>query len=417
MPKSRYLLVPIRDQKFDKQERLELCPGKILGRVSLLTTFVESCGCRWKCPTCRALFSWATQFISREALRCIPFAENHTPNEEFATELCLQFRGQNTRDLLYVNNEKLDEGSRNSAMLRDIQQQQEWMGAIPLTVGTKISFRQAKNGKQNNCQDEEVIHPPLEFEVAVEQCQSAAKEHFQSTPTPQSLAEVSSHIVERNSRGNLTQSSPRLAEPESSNSPLNNSTPNMLSRLERRIEQDALTWRPTEMCLEEEYPSETSSKILPKQENDVISSVPTNLVAKQNSPARKKRPLQNKSSQIGGENKSILFVPLGRSLTVGRIQTLKSVVQLKGWKVVSDLDSSPSHVVVDTRVPVQPLARALGFKSILRLDNAVQEHGITLVKPSWITNNKGSDLKPPKLTELYNGLVSESIPTKVWSES
>lgn len=41
------------------------------------------------------------------------------------------------------------------------------------------------------------------------------------------------------------------------------------------------------------------------------------------------------------------------------------------------------------------------------------QRGITLVKPSWITNNKGNQLKTPKLTELYNGLVSESEPIKV----
>jgi len=249
------------------------------------------------------------------------------------------------------------------------------------------------------------MNPSLEFQVTLEQCQPSPEEVFHFTLTPQSLEEEGGNCIQTPTRSQ-TQLSPLSPSKQ-------HSTPNMLVRLEQKIEKDALKWKQSAISLGEKYPAKSASGKLPKEEEPTAtSSVSRAVVAGKDSSSPRKQPLNNKIILNALGDKTILFVPLGRTLTLGRIKTLQSVVQRKGWKVVSGLDSAPSHIVVDVRVAVQPLARALGFTSTLRLAKAIQERGITLVKPSWITNNKGSQLKTPKLTELYNGLVSEIEPIK-----
>ena len=387
---------------------------------------VDKSNCKKKphscCAHCRRTLAWVAKYVPREALRI----QNNV----------LQIKGKSMRRLVYVNDEPVKVSQGDEAT------NDAWVGSIPLEVGTTISFR----FRSDPSMDFEVIADPQtdgndeglmcqkkeNFEVGMS-CsnvheQENDKENFAQgqesgcidNSTPQKLnrlesAELTSVACDPAA---LT---PGYSEPVTSDI----ETPELMARLERRIERDALVWDAkqtlnAQTVLEEETPVELNSVV----EHGLSSENSTSTVAISNGSGIQgpdvidllveddvEAASISKSVSIESVKPTIMFVELGRGLTRGQIRFLTTVVLRKGLKVVHTLDGMPTYMVVDAFVNVETLAQHLNFKGVNKVENLkklVSERNITPVKPCWITNNKGPTIRPPKIMEFYNGLIVEN---------
>ncbi|KAI2495370.1 DNA-directed DNA polymerase [Fragilaria crotonensis] len=208
-------------------------------------------------------------------------------------------------------------------------------------------------------------------------------------------------------------------------------TPEMMARLGRQIERDALVWNDGQALDEKFTDAEDNlaeSNPVPEQgisigdsnlsnsnSSGVQQPIVIDLLGDDDS---KVSPIKQSLEKIESFCPSIMFVELGRGLTKGQIRFLTTVVAKKGLRVVHTLDSKPTYMVVDAFVNVETLAQFLNFKGVNKVDNlkkVVSEHNITPVKPTWITNNKGPTIRPPKIAELYNGLIVDKSTKRMGS--
>ena len=301
------------------------------------------------------------------------------------------------------------------------------LGSIPLDVGTTISFRFGDD-------------PSMDFEVISDPQADGTGEDLHVNPRnqlgPEDYKENDANGAEPGCTEYSTPQKPsRLESVElktfASNPPLTPvdsetvasdiETPAMMARLGRRIERDALVWNDEQALDAKVMDAENHLAGFYPVPDQGISSGDNNLSTSNYSGVQqpividllreddaKVSSIKKSLVSLESIHPSIMFVELGRGLTKGQIRFLTTVVAKKGLQVVHTLDSKPNYMVVDAFVKVETLAQHLNFKGVNKVDNLkkiVSEHNITPVKPAWITNNKGPTIRPPRIAELYNGLI------------
>jgi DNA polymerase lambda len=442
-------LVPTRKRR---RLSLEVRLGEgTYGSRKLWESVRSACGCVVKnsktCKECKRIFEWVSKYVPREALRI----RNNV----------LQIKGKSTCRMVYINDERVEvNGDPNS-----------WIGSIPLKVGNTVSLRLKDDpmdfeviaGKQDEGDSEVATQGEVKSsdDGPKDRCIDSKKgdkdndagrasrdggEQDEGTEitadtAPQILMPISPLSISSSSQKDAAeqdegtqatadatlQLTPGFSQPVSSNT----NTPELMVRLERRIERDSLVWdarRALESQTTQAEKDRTESSPVPeKEKNTAVATLncSEDTVATSNRSAVQQLkvvdPLNdsgclartvNKTFQaIEGTNPIIMFVELGRGLTKGQIRFLTNVVKKKGATVVQTLDSKPTYLVIDAYVNVETLATHLNLKGSNKVDKLkriISEQNVTPVKPVWITNNKGPKLKAPKLVELYNGLIMDN---------
>ena len=320
---------------------------------------------------------------------------------------------------MYINDERVQISQWDAAV------NDAWVGSIRLDVGTTISFRFGDDPSMDfeviaDPRDDETgkdLHlAPLGAENDKENNALAKLKGPTNDATPQKPSRLESE--ELTSYASNPPLTPGDSEPVASDI----ETPEMMARLGRQIERDSLVWNDGQAlyskAMDDAKNNVAESHPVPDQRISLgDTTLPTsnssgvqhpNIIDLLGDDDTKVSSINKSVVRIESVHPSVMFVELGRGLTKGQIRFLTTVVTKKGLKVVHALDSRPTYMVVDAFVNVETLAQHLNFKGVNKVDNLkriVSENNITPVKPTWITNNKGPAIRPPKIVELYNGLI------------
>jgi hypothetical protein len=295
--------------------------------------------------------AWIKRHVSRETLRWNDHGQ-------------MQIRGSNTGQILFKNHRPLLSKTTDA-----------WSPPISLQPGDVISF-------QRNTGETTLL---LELLVVV---------------SDQSVEEQ--HTSQDHPSGTMT----HLQD---------TSTPIMLKRLEQKIEDDARRDDRFLNGTENSFLNGTENSFLNGTENRHVVHASVNckrpmVKQEETTPPNKKRrthPLQGQPKQNPEPPYTILFVPLGRDLTL-RIPSLTRVARDKGARVVTDWDPALTHLVVSKTVALPVLAKHFG---VTPHKLQTMARGMVAVTPDYVVHCKGH-FRTPKLSEEYTPLtVATHSPT------